>query len=441
MNLINSSNFSIFGLLKSWEFWAGLILYFSTLIDTSPILILFLLIFPFSIYLKKIEMSFISYIKRHFYSNNNAYFLLFIFLFSFINSLVNNSGFLNVLKGPYLLLPIVWVVTLFLNKRILKVLVFLTIIETSLAIIQYIFGVNSFYYGLSKYNDFSSYELLSFTRVFGLGYSPSILSIKIFLSILLIDFLVLKNKIYFWLKLFLFIGLVLSFTRTALVALYFYLALQFIIILLRKKWKLNYDVIFIFLVYIISFSNANYFKKQFTRGGMVEKTSGKILSKEEVVKKQFTRGGIVEKTSDKILSKEETKKVANKQNKFDESQGLISKYKFDKIEMSGRSEIWSHYLLYIKEHLFFGNGSAKIKIGKYHAHNSFLAVFAINGILIGFLYLVFIVMNVNKYNFLIVTGIIIIGLGQYAFFWPISYVDIVFYYLLLNKNIFSEIND
>ena len=142
--------------------------------------------------------------------------------------------------------------------------------------------------------------------------------------------------------------------------------------------------------------------------------------------------------TEKNISKKDTvlsnSKLKNNEFKQQEVQGLIKKMRFKKIEMSGRSEIWSNYILYIKKNIFFGNGSNNIKIGKYHAHNSYLHLLAMNGLLISLLYLVFFILNFRKQNLLIIIGILLLGMGQYAFFWPLSFVDLILFSFLLTKN-------
>jgi hypothetical protein len=166
-----------------------------------------------------------------------------------------------------------------------------------------------------------------------------------------------------------------------------------------------------------------------TRGGLIEKTSGKILtnSKNKIISESvqipINNTGIIKNTT--------SLKVNNK--KTSEDQEIIKTLKLNKIEMSGRSEIWSRYLIFIKNNLTFGNGSKSLKFGRYHAHNSYLALISANGCFISFLYLIFILLNINKKNFLFLFGIFTMGFGQYAFFWPISYVDLVLYAILLNS--------
>jgi hypothetical protein len=53
-----------------------------------------------------------------------------------------------------------------------------------------------------------------------------------------------------------------------------------------------------------------------------------------------------------------------------------------------------------------------------------------HGVLIGGLMLAFVAMRLNRYNLPYVLAILVYSMGQYGIFWGVSYVDIVFYFLL-----------
>lgn len=434
MNYINNLNQRFFEVFKSWEFWSSILLYSTTLINYTPVLIMLLFLFPFFIYLKVDKIDVIDFIKQSFQESRKIYLLIFIFLFGLLNSIYHHfhEGVFSVLKGPYIILPLLWFCSFIVNDKILKYLIIFTLIETLICFLEYFYGVNSFNTSMPKYENFTSYNLLCVTRVYGLGYTPSILSEKIFIALLLIDFLLYNGKKSFLLKLLFYFGLIITFTRTVLIGFYIYLFVQLIIILFTKEKSIkrkviNYNILFILIVYLSSFSSIKFFKEQFTRGGKTEKTSGRILIDYSNVQMKDDKYFYHDEISNKTYEIKKGQKVI-------EVQKLINKLKLNKIEMSGRSEIWSMYLLYIKDHLFFGNGSKSIKIGKYHAHNSFIALIAINGIIISIFYFLFIFLNLNKKNFIFIMGLCTMGLGQYAFFWPISYVDVVLFAILLNSS-------
>ncbi len=425
---------------SSFNFWIALTIYATTLVNFSPFYFVpfFLLFIYFQI--KKTGNTFLGFVKFRFTDNKTNWILLIIFISCFLNSLVHyhNFGIIKVLKGPYIAIPFLWLIANTINKHIFKYIILFTIIETFVGICEYIVGLNSFYFSLDKFEYFTSYELLSNTRVYGLSLSPSIFSEKIFISLLLIDFLYQEKRGGFIVKCLFFIGLVISFTRTVLLGLYFYLIIQLIISFLTKNKSLKdmffvKKLIFIFMVFVVSFSNIQFFKNQFTRGGITEKTSGRINNIVEVEKTNINSKIISE--NDSVIP---SSKIINNDVKQKEVQGLITKMRLKKIEMSGRSEIWSNYILYIKKNIFFGNGSNNIKIGKYHAHNSYLHLLAMNGLLISLLYLLFFILNFRKQNLLIIIGILLLGMGQYAFFWPLSFVDLILFSFLLTKNYKNE---
>ena len=111
------------------------------------------------------------------------------------------------------------------------------------------------------------------------------------------------------------------------------------------------------------------------------------------------------------------------------------------VELSGRSEIWTFFLLFISDNFIFGNGSVKLYAeGGMHAHNSFLQLLANNGIVLSFLYIAWLGININKNNFIYVISILIFSTAQYGVFWGTSVMDITLFLLLFTPLGNSNVN-
>ena len=59
------------------------------------------------------------------------------------------------------------------------------------------------------------------------------------------------------------------------------------------------------------------------------------------------------------------------------------------VDLSGREDIWQFYINFIRENLFWGNGSFKLlePVEGNHAHNSYLQLVSTNGLFLAFLFL------------------------------------------------------
>lgn len=103
--------------------------------------------------------------------------------------------------------------------------------------------------------------------------------------------------------------------------------------------------------------------------------------------------------------------------------------------MGSRYIIWEEAIEFIHAHLLWGNHSAHIYFDYFgtelHAHNSFLQIIAMHGVVLASLLFLFVGANISKRNFPYVLAIIAYSLTQYGIFWAISALDIVFYYFLL----------
>ncbi len=90
------------------------------------------------------------------------------------------------------------------------------------------------------------------------------------------------------------------------------------------------------------------------------------------------------------------------------------------VELSGRGFIFPHYSQFILDHPFVGNSGAKLWVyfgdSLYHAHNSFLELFASNGLVIAVLFLFGYCLVFFKAKELFLP-ILVYSLFQYGFLW------------------------
>ncbi len=110
--------------------------------------------------------------------------------------------------------------------------------------------------------------------------------------------------------------------------------------------------------------------------------------------------------------------------------------------LSERDYIYPRFWKFILENPLLGNGSFKYLItmpdGRVlHAHNAYLQTLATNGVVISILYFSIIFINLNWKNYIPVLAIMMLSMFQCTIFWGISYIDIVFYSLLLSTKSFN----
>lgn len=310
-----------------------------------------------------------------------------VFVITFIILLASGLNF--VLNAPdpihtpvffpqFVLMPITLFIASQLTRRDIDVLILLVGFEVLVAIAESIMGVSTFFSGLANYEVFEDSELLYFNRPLGLSVNSSILAVKCLLLILLIDFF---NAYKGWFNkliwLLLLVGIFITFPRSVFLALMVFFGFKFWFWLKADKPVVDWFYSLIGVAVVL-------FGLSFL-----------IVENLEVIIKQLTRNT-------------------------------------QKVDLTGRDKIWMFFTDFIADNPWFGNASHKLWFGNYHAHNSFLQVLSTNGVLIGSLYIVLILVYWVKRNFIYVATIITYGLFQYAFFWGISITDILFFYFLLN---------
>lgn len=109
------------------------------------------------------------------------------------------------------------------------------------------------------------------------------------------------------------------------------------------------------------------------------------------------------------------------------------------VELSGRDLIWSYYFQQISYHPIFGNLSLRNFLfippyGLMHAHNSYIMVLYIFGILpLFFIMLPILYLALRRMNvFILLIALLTYSLAQYFLFWGASLADIVFFAALVS---------
>jgi len=328
---------------------------------------------------------------------NNDFTFLFIFFFIFIctvNILFHaNQG----VKLPYVVLNLVTLAIAYsLKLKDIRVFVYLVVFEVIIGFFELSLGVSTIL-PVAEKKYFLEGSMWYNTRVTGLTLSEASYAMKIFIGLVLFERFKNIFKYQHTIRCALLLGVFLSFHRTSIVAAIILEGLFIFSFILNKinmseKWKVKRNnlylsvmiiVLIIFLI-ILSLNNIQYLYNMLVF--------------------QFTRG----------------------------SGG---------VELSGRSEIWTFFLLFISDNFIFGNGSVKLYAeGGMHAHNSFLQLLANNGIVLSFLYIAWLGININKNNFIYVISILIFSTAQYGVFWGTSVMDITLFLLLFTPLGNSNVN-
>ena len=310
-----------------------------------------------------------------------AYLVVLILFFSLINNLIN-LGSLADFKDivPYMLLmALTMYFSKFLTKRDALIILLLIVLETFVGIYEFTIGVNTIFTDMENFRDQSNSELLYFKRVFGLSLNSSALAEKILIGFFLLFGFHLYKK--WWGKgilLILLVAVIITFSRTLIST---GIVLAGIIYLnqlkhpLKSEWQWTAMLAgFLVFISLMVFVGIQY--------------SEQIIA-------EFTR-----------------------------RQGSI--------EITGRGDIWSKFITFWLDHPLEGNGSYKLWLGKYHAHNSFLQTLASQGIVIFSMLMIVVLRNTNNKNYWIIIPVFFYSFTQYGIFWGVSLFDIVFFHFLLH---------
>ncbi|MGV6860638.1 MAG: hypothetical protein ACWA41_02650 [Putridiphycobacter sp.] len=366
---------------------------------------LYLLLIPIALVLNQnFILDFLKAIRQFKLADKYFAFFLLFALIALIFRLVDYPNWHSI-KDFYsfaFLFPFTYLVAKMVANRptIFKYIVYFVIVESIFGMIQYAFGVNSFFSSLKLYREFESYDMLYYTRIFGLSANSSGLTIKLIFGLLLLHKLDWSEN---WKKgvelLFLFTSII-AFGRIALIVVFVYFFLRlFDEIFIRKTFK--FKTYIPFLIFFAVFAvNPVWTKNQFTRNEM--KVSDHSTFEGEEIEEE------IEEIDMSLL----------------EELGLAN------VNMSGRTHIWLAYTTYGTKHYAMGYKGKKFMLGHVHAHNSYLEMYASFGAFMLLAIMVIIFSKINKSNFVIVGSILVLAFGQYIIFWGISIYDILFYSIL-----------
>lgn len=311
----------------------------------------------------------------------SAFLMFAILLLSLVNNLIHQDMILAPKDLiPYMLLMGVTIyLSKFFSKRDALVILGLLSIEILVGVYEFAIGVNTLFRELETFRDQSGSTLLYFKRVFGLSANSSALAEKVLIGL----FLLYGFKLFstWWGKIafgILMVGVVITFSRTLIsTGLVFLLIVAMQKSLVKHRSVLSWSVVLLVLavgVSLIAFGWIQY-GEQFVA--------------------EFTR-------------------------------------KQGQIEITGRGDIWTNFISFWMNNPVSGNGSYKLWLGEYHAHNSFLQTLASQGLIIFFLLMIFVFRNVNSKNYWIVIPVFFYSLTQYGIFWGVSLFDLVFFHFLLH---------
>lgn len=298
------------------------------------------------------------------------------------SSSINTDGVFSV---PYFWFFVITFLAGFsLRRKDVWILAVLLCVECLIGLVQFVFDVN--YFTLSGEaiqlitTDDKKSDLLYYKRVFGLSSNSSTLANKILITYLLLDFFKINNRWVKFIRVMLLAGILVTFNRTVIAVLLFYLLVNHLsaLIFIKRKRVVN---MLIGSIAVLGSIILLYF----------------IVDYSEEILGQFTR------------------------------------YR-GKIDLSGREDIWPYYYDFIRNNMLFGNGSQKLAIPiKHHAHNSYLQHIASHGALLSALMFYIIVISIRAKNYLFLGTILIYSIAQYGVFWGVSIMDMALFAFMANN--------
>lgn len=370
-----------------------------------------------------------------------------VFLTAALTNKLSNGQPIFCLKDWYaafMLLPFVLLVAWRgISERTMQVLIAAVLVEVLVASVEYLGGVRSFFLPLTKELTIQSKASLYDSRVYGFGANSPIFALRCLIALFFLQGVQWKR----WLKtsafLLLVAGILLSFNRSVIVAVWIFLFFSVLQLIWarRNSWKQwlrlpeMQDVLLASLVIILLFTNS-FVWSSFTRGGKQEQLEipiGKI------------------DWSEYDLSCSEQHALPMKNASEVDTTGWFSKTLLDKtrgMNSSGRKLIWLNFTEFLSDHPLFGNGSDKLmlrsinpktrEVELVHAHNSFFMIFTTHGVLIGAFFLLMYLFWWKWRNVPFVLAALVYSLLQYGLFWGFSYFDVVLVAaLLMPYNLFE----
>lgn len=287
---------------------------------------------------------------------------------------------LNEAFPTFLLLPVCILAGAFLRKGDAKWLLHLIALESIVALVEYSLGMPSIVPGVDVPEiSPGQANMWYYQRVYGLSINSSVLALKVFTALLLMDYFKLRSSLFKFYRLLFFAAIFVTFNRTVILTVAIYLAGQQV-----QSWY------------------------------VVKAPAKRQLATMFGVLMVLLVGGVgIYLFSDQLLSQ------------FTRDKG---------VDLSGRDHIWPFFWDYILNHMFFGNGGMKVldPLGR-HAHNSMLQNWATNGGIATLLLVWLILRNIGTKNFWLVVAILIYSGTQYGIFWGISLMDMALYTFLFRR--------
>lgn len=280
----------------------------------------------------------------------------------------------------FTLLPLCILAGVFLRPSDAKWLIHFIAIESVVSLIEYGMGVPSIVPGVELPEiDPEQADLWYYRRVFGLSINSSVLALKVFTALLLMDYFRMKSMWFKFYRLLFFAAIFVTFNRTVILTVGIYFIGQQI-----QSW------------YVIKAPPRQQMAKMF---GLLM-----VLVAAAIGVYYF---------SDELLAQ------------FTRKKG---------VDLSGRDHIWPFFWDYILNDIMFGNGGMKVfdPMGR-HAHNSFLQNWASHGGIVTFMLVWLILRNIRFKNFWLIAAILIYSSTQYGIFWGISLLDIAMYAFLFRE--------
>lgn len=328
---------------------------------------------------------------------NRLWNLLIVYLLFILGAVLNNAIH-SIITGdaeiPYVsLLPLIFVVAYALDQRDIKWLIFLTVLEAIVGLYEYSIGVNTILpWGVSK--EIGASDFMYNNKVNGLSDGSSSYTIKLLVGLVLINRwrILIRNYQYYLINAILMVAIVMCFSRTVLVT----------------------AVFFEILLYY-----RNIYKYFATRGNIVKKLIYISIGILGIVCIILVLYYLWDSIAFQLFRGKEG------------------------IELSGREDIWQFYTNFIRQNLFWGNGSFKLlePIEGNHAHNSYLQLVANNGLFLALLFLFPLIFILKKKDYIYVLPFLLVSTAQYGLFWGFSYLDVVFALFLFNNRCNYMMND
>ncbi len=354
--------------------------------------------------------------------------VIVLMVISGLNKIFNSQDILCLKDyySPFYLFPLLLITSgLSYNRHFFLGIVVLVAGESVIGLLEYISLNRSFLMDLGDYNTIKDYSLLYNSRVYGLSSNSSILGYKIFIALILIDYLRLRNWMEWSLRLLLIGGLFVSFSRIAILVLLIYWMLRLITInrkLITQQLFRKAAVQFYGLMIVLAVLFGNSLIHQSSRGGHDAES--------------VTQADDVERTATGCAEEHAIQMRKAELDPFKQGWGDKIMLQAESVQTSGRKLIWLNYVNYIEQNLLFGNGSNKLMLrvwvestGKFklmHAHNSFLMLFSSYGVLLGGLFLMFYYYFWKKINWIPIVAILLYSMGNYGIFWGFSVMDLIF---------------